>query len=87
MGLVGAFAFVGAVVLVRVFVACVVAAGFRRRRGLLGRRGCRPEDGERQQEQRGCDRTAGDLSGQLTTRFGFIPEQPSCLAAVEQRPV
>ena len=87
MGLVGVFAFVGAVVLVRVFVACVVATGFRRRRGLLGCRGGRPEDGERQQEQRGRDRTAGGRFGQLTIRFGFMPEQPSCLAAVEQRPV
>lgn len=27
------------------------------------------------------------FAGQLTIRFGFMPEQPSCLAAVEQRPV
>ena len=51
---------------------------------LLGHPRRRGEEA-RQSERRGVPQPLEP--GQLTTRLGFMPEQPSCFAAVEQRPV
>ena len=51
---------------------------------LLGLPGAGAKESEKDERRR---EASPPEPSQLTMRRGFMPEQPSCLAAVEQRPV